>query len=167
MSWHTDSQDRCCERLGHMKHRVADTSNCEDHKGTLPVGVTGKDVIVVLCGLFDKDEVLNHAIEFTGSSDVLKSIPVDDRLAIANMTSEWGALSGLFPIDSILQGWLEYKASEAALYKSSEVFEATTRIRTLNIYYRSRCVRIKELRMQRSYSLIFLPSRFTCLGPIQ
>ena len=47
-------------------------------KGTLPVGVTGKDVIVALCGLFNKDEVLNHAIEFTGSSDPLKSLPVDD-----------------------------------------------------------------------------------------
>src|SRR5215471_6562634 len=30
--------------------------------GTLPQGVTGKDVIVALCGLFSKDEVLNHAI---------------------------------------------------------------------------------------------------------
>ena len=57
-------------------------------KGTLPAGVTGKDVIVVLCGLSNKDEVLNHAIEFTGSSDTLKSLPVDDRLAIANMTTK-------------------------------------------------------------------------------
>ena len=27
------------------------------------------------------------------------SLPIDDRLAIANMTTEWGALVGLFPID--------------------------------------------------------------------
>jgi homoaconitate hydratase len=33
--------------------------------GVLPTGATGKDMIVALCGLFDKDEVLNHAIEFT------------------------------------------------------------------------------------------------------
>ena len=95
-------------------------------KGILPNGVTGKDVIVALCGLFNHDEVLNHAIEFTGSNDTLKSIPVDDRLAIANMTTEWGALSGLFPIDSVLQSWLRFKATEAALYKSSELSEATT-----------------------------------------
>lgn len=94
--------------------------------GTLPGGVTGKDVIVALCGLFNQDEVLNHAIEFTGSSDTLKSLLVDDRLAIANMTTEWGALSGLFPIDSVLQGWLRYKATEASLYKTSELSEATT-----------------------------------------
>ncbi len=86
--------------------------------GTLPKGVTGKDVIVALCGLFSHDEVLNHAIEFTGSEDTMKSLQVDDRLTIANMTTEWGALTGLFPIDSVLQGWLRYKATIAALYKS-------------------------------------------------
>ena len=65
--------------------------------GVLPKGVTGKDVIVALCSLFDKDEVLNHAIEFTGSEATLKSLQVDDRLTISNMTTEWGALTGLFP----------------------------------------------------------------------
>jgi homoaconitate hydratase len=62
--------------------------------GVLPKGVTGKDVIGALCGLFDKDDVLNHAIEFTGSEATLKSLQVDDRLTIANMTTEWGALTG-------------------------------------------------------------------------
>ncbi|PKY04446.1 homoaconitate hydratase [Aspergillus campestris IBT 28561] len=83
--------------------------------GILPPGVTGKDVIVALCGLFDKDDVLNHAIEFTGSEETMASLPVDDRLTIANMTTEWGALSGLFPIDGILQGWLKGKATTAAM----------------------------------------------------
>ena len=86
--------------------------------GTLPKGVTGKDVIVALCGLFSNDEVLNHAIEFTGSEESMKSLLVDDRLTIANMTTEWGALAGLFPIDSVLQGWLRYKATTSTLFKS-------------------------------------------------
>lgn len=85
--------------------------------GTLPAGVTGKDIIVALCGLFNNDEVLNHAIEFTGSEETMHSLPVDDRLAIANMTTEWGALSGLFPIDNILKAWLRSKATEASLYQ--------------------------------------------------
>ena len=85
--------------------------------GILPEGVTGKDVIVALCGLFNEDEVLNHAIEFTGNNDTMRSLPVDDRLAIANMTTEWGALSGLFPIDDVLKAWLRYKATEASMYK--------------------------------------------------
>ncbi|KLU91087.1 homoaconitase [Magnaporthiopsis poae ATCC 64411] len=83
--------------------------------GILPPGVTGKDVIVALCGLFNNDEVLNHAIEFTGSEQTMRSIPIDDRLAIANMTTEWGALSGLFPIDSVLQSWLRAKATTSAM----------------------------------------------------
>ncbi|SCU87021.1 LAME_0D08460g1_1 [Lachancea meyersii CBS 8951] len=69
-------------------------------RGELPHGISGKDIIVALCGLFNKDQVLNHAIEFTGSS--LDKIPVDYRLTIANMTTEWGALSGLFPVDQTL-----------------------------------------------------------------
>ncbi|KAK5120102.1 mitochondrial Homoaconitase [Meristemomyces frigidus] len=86
--------------------------------GILPEGVTGKDVIVALCGLFNNDEVLNHAIEFTGSTATMRSLPVDDRLAIANMTTEWGALSGLFPIDDVLKGWLRFKATEANMYRA-------------------------------------------------
>lgn len=60
--------------------------------GTLPPGVRGKDVIAALCGLF-KDDVLNHAIEFAGYEETLESLPMDCRMAIANMSCEWGALS--------------------------------------------------------------------------
>lgn len=81
--------------------------------GSLPQGVTGKDVIVALCGLFNNDEVLNHAIEFTG--DGIKALAIDDRLAIANMTTEWGALSGLFPIDETLVSWYRGRAKRKAL----------------------------------------------------
>ncbi|GAQ41135.1 mitochondrial Homoaconitase [Aspergillus tubingensis] len=83
--------------------------------GILPPGVTGKDVIVALCGLFDKDDVLNHAIEFTGSEETMRSLPMDSRLTIANMTTEWGALSGIFPMDSVLKGWMKGKATTAAM----------------------------------------------------
>ena len=94
--------------------------------GSLPKGVTGKDVIVALCGLFSKDEVLNHAIEFTGSEETMKSLTIDDRLTIANMTTEWGALTGLFPIDHMLQAWLRSKATEAALYRQAELTDNLT-----------------------------------------
>lgn len=73
--------------------------------GQLPKGVTGKDVIVALCGYFNKDQVLNAAIEFHGSG--LSSLSVEERLAIANMTTEWGALAGLFPTDDITLSWYE------------------------------------------------------------
>lgn len=86
--------------------------------GIMPEGVTGKDVIVALCGLFNDDDVLNHAIEFTGDFEAMRSLPVDDRLAIANMTTEWGALSGLFPIDDVLKGWLRWRATDANIYQT-------------------------------------------------
>lgn len=62
----------------------------------MPPGVTGKDVIVALCGLFNKDEVLNHAIEFTGSEETMRSLSIDERLTISNMSTEHGALSAIF-----------------------------------------------------------------------
>ncbi|MGE5352809.1 MAG: homoaconitase [Acidobacteriota bacterium] len=74
-------------------------------KGKLQAGVTGKDVIIALCGFFNHDEVLNHAIEFTGEG--VKYLSVDERLSIANMTTEWGALAGVFPIDEVTINWLK------------------------------------------------------------
>lgn len=71
--------------------------------GNLPKGTSGKDIIVALCGIFNKDQVLNHAIEFSG--EAIKSLPLDYRLTIANMTTEWGALSGVFPVDEITLQW--------------------------------------------------------------
>eukprot|EP01080_Neovahlkampfia_damariscottae_P000231 gene231-4477_t len=78
--------------------------------GKLQPGVTGKDVIITLCGLYNSDEVLNHAIEFTGEG--VNTLSIDDRLTIANMTTEWGALVGLFPCDSNTLNWLEYQKSK-------------------------------------------------------
>uniref|UniRef100_A0A7V2ZKJ8 Aconitate hydratase A n=1 Tax=Ignavibacterium album TaxID=591197 RepID=A0A7V2ZKJ8_9BACT len=76
--------------------------------GKLRKGVTGKDLIIALCGYFNHDEVLNHAIEFVGEG--VKSLTVDERLAIANMTTEWGSLAGVFPVDEITIKWLRNRA---------------------------------------------------------
>ncbi|RKF74634.1 Homoaconitase, mitochondrial [Golovinomyces cichoracearum] len=101
--------------------------------GLLPKGVTGKDVIVALCGLFNKDEVLNHAIEFTGSEATMQSLSIDDRLTISNMTTEWGALTGLFPIDSVLEKWLRSKATIDAILRSGDTKFTHSRIDNLLI----------------------------------
>ncbi|KAJ5913748.1 Aconitase/3-isopropylmalate dehydratase large subunit alpha/beta/alpha subdomain 1/3 [Penicillium tannophilum] len=101
--------------------------------GTLPVGVTGKDVIVALCGLFNSD-VLNHAIEFTGSEETMSSLRVDSRMTIANMTTEWGALTGLFPIDRTLERWLRYKATEAAMLDDRTTRERITHERVDELF---------------------------------
>lgn len=77
--------------------------------GNLQKDVTGKDVIITLCGLFNNDEVLNHVLEFTGNG--IAGLSIDERLTIANMTTEWGSLAGVFPVDHITIQWLKMRAN--------------------------------------------------------
>jgi len=79
-------------------------------KGKLSPGVVGKDVIIALCGLFNKDEVLNHAVEFVG--DGVANLPMSARMTIANMTTEWGALAGVFPFDEVTVKYLRSRVPE-------------------------------------------------------
>lgn len=77
-------------------------------RGRLQPGVVGKDVIIALCGAFNRDEVLNCAVEFVG--DGVAWLTMDQRLTIANMTTEWGALAGVFPFDEVLRDYLHARA---------------------------------------------------------
>lgn len=81
--------------------------------GKLQTGVSGKDVIVALVGVFNQDEVLNCCLEFTGPG--VASLTIEERMTIANMTTEWGALAGVFPYDEITR---EYLLSRAELFKT-------------------------------------------------
>ncbi|UCG15665.1 MAG: homoaconitase [Phycisphaerales bacterium] len=80
--------------------------------GRLRPGVTGKDVIIALCGAFNRDEVLNCAVEFTGEH--LADLSMDQRMSISNMTTEWGALAGVFPFDEVLRDYLYDRADAFA-----------------------------------------------------
>lgn len=73
-------------------------------EGKLPEGATGKDIIITLCGLYNHDEVLNAAIDFTGPG--VTSLSMDARLSISNMTTEWGPLVGWFPVDDVTIAYL-------------------------------------------------------------
>jgi homoaconitate hydratase len=77
--------------------------------GELRPGVVGKDVIITLCGLYNSGEVLNAAVEFHGPG--VATLPVSDRMTIANMTTEWGALVGWFPWDELASHYLRGRAS--------------------------------------------------------
>ena len=79
-------------------------------EGQLALGATGKDVIVTLCGLYNQEEVLNAAVEFTGPG--VASLSMDARLSIANMSTEWGTLVGWFPVDEITLRYLEARNRE-------------------------------------------------------
>src|SRR6266496_4144945 len=72
--------------------------------GSLPEGATGKDVIITLCGLYNHDEVLNAAIEFTGPG--IASLSIEARFSISNMSTEWGPLVAWFPVDAVTIAYL-------------------------------------------------------------
>src|ERR1017187_5870595 len=79
-------------------------------EGQFAPGATGKDVIVTLCGLYNREEVLNAAVEFTGPG--VATLSMDARLSIANMSTEWGTLVGWFPVDKVTLRYLEARNRE-------------------------------------------------------
>lgn len=82
-------------------------------RNRLAPGVTGKDVILALCGIINRDQVLNHAVEFAGKGIAALSMP--DRMAIANMTTEWGALAGVFPVDATTIDYLHARGQAVTI----------------------------------------------------
>ena len=90
-------------------------------EGQLAPGVTGKDVIVTLCGLYNNEEVLNAAVEFSGSG--IPSLTMDARLSIANMSTEWGALVAWFPVDGVTLKYLDVRYSDLCKYGGARITE--------------------------------------------
>ena len=85
-------------------------------EGKLPDGATGKDIIITLCGLYNHDEVLNAAVEFSGPG--VAGLSMGARLPISNMTTEWGPLVGWFPVD---EGTIKYLKNVHARLKATGV----------------------------------------------
>ncbi|TDJ45316.1 MAG: 3-isopropylmalate dehydratase large subunit [Gammaproteobacteria bacterium] len=65
--------------------------------GTLPTGVTAKDMILKLIGEYTASGGIGYAIEFAGQA--IRDLPVEARLTLCNMTIEFGAWSGLVAPD--------------------------------------------------------------------
>src|SRR5579864_4026683 len=94
-------------------------------EGRLPEGVSGKDVIIALCGLYNNDEALNAAVEFSGPG--VAGLSMDARFSISNMSTEWGPLVGWFPVDAVtihyirnVRRWLKEKEIERFTEKDVE-----------------------------------------------
>ncbi len=87
--------------------------------GRLSAGSTGKDIILTLCRIFHQGEALNAALEFAG--DGVASLSIDDRMTIANMSTEWGALAAWFPFDETLRDWLLARPAAGAAAGWAEI----------------------------------------------
>jgi 3-isopropylmalate/(R)-2-methylmalate dehydratase large subunit len=76
--------------------------------GKLPKWVSGKDLILNIIGRIGVDGALYSAMEFTG--ETIDSLPMADRLSMANMAIEAGAKNGIFAPDAITKAYVEKRA---------------------------------------------------------
>src|SRR5213595_1375129 len=65
--------------------------------GQLREGVTATDLVLHITELLRAQKVVGKFVEFYGEGDA--SLPVPDRATIGNMSPEYGATMGYFPID--------------------------------------------------------------------
>ena len=65
--------------------------------GALPPGVTAKDVILAIIGEIGTAGGTGHVIEFAG--DVIRSLSMEGRMTVCNMTIEGGARAGMIAPD--------------------------------------------------------------------
>ena len=73
--------------------------------GTLKAGVTATDLVLTITEMLRKVNVVEKFVEYFGPG--MKSLSVTDRATIANMTPEYGATLGFFPVDEKTLDYLE------------------------------------------------------------
>jgi aconitate hydratase len=66
-------------------------------KGKLPEGSTATDLVLTVTQMLRAKDVVGKFVEFYGEG--LNELPLADRATIANMSPEYGATCGIFPID--------------------------------------------------------------------
>ena len=66
-------------------------------EGTLPAGVTAKDVILAVIGQIGVDGGTGHVIEYRG--DAITALDMEARMTICNMSIEGGARAGMIAPD--------------------------------------------------------------------
>jgi aconitate hydratase len=74
--------------------------------GSLPEGSTATDLVLRVTEMLRKKGVVGKFVEFYGPG--LSSLRLADRATIANMAPEYGATCGIFPVDDLTLGYLEF-----------------------------------------------------------
>ena len=75
--------------------------------GTLPIGVTAKDVILQIIGKIGTAGGTGYVIEYAGN--LISTLSVENRMTICNMTIEGGARAGLIQPDQKVFDYLKDK----------------------------------------------------------
>ncbi|MEZ5021558.1 MAG: aconitase/3-isopropylmalate dehydratase large subunit family protein [Bacteroidales bacterium] len=76
--------------------------------GTIPEGVTAKDVILNLLRIYGANTLLGYSIELYG--DAVDRMTLDERITIASMGTEMGAIIILFPPTPEIVGYCRARA---------------------------------------------------------
>ena len=97
-----------------------------DFVGSLPLGVTAKDVILGAIGRIGVAGGAGYVIEYAG--DVIRSLPMSGRMTICNMSIEAGARAGMIAPDDTTFAYLE---GRPAAPKGAEWERALDRWRAL------------------------------------
>ena len=74
--------------------------------GRLPEGATATDLVLTVTEILRKRGVVGKFVEFYGTG--LSSLTLPDRATIANMSPEYGATMGFFPIDAETLAYLRF-----------------------------------------------------------
>ena len=74
--------------------------------GELPEGATATDLVLRVTEMLRERGVVGKFVEFYGPG--LASLRLADRATIANMAPEYGATCGMFPVDDLTLGYLEF-----------------------------------------------------------
>lgn len=72
--------------------------------GKMREGITATDLVLTVTQMLRKHGVVGKFVEFYG--DGLADLPLADRATIANMSPEFGATCGFFPVDDVTLGYM-------------------------------------------------------------
>ncbi|MCQ2002485.1 3-isopropylmalate dehydratase large subunit [Rhizobium sp. NRK18] len=95
--------------------------------GQLPEGVTAKDIILAIIGEIGTAGGTGHVIEFAG--EAIRSLSMEGRMTVCNMTIEGGARAGLIAPD---EKTFEYIASKPRAPKGEALEQAISYWKTLH-----------------------------------
>ncbi len=88
--------------------------------GSLPEGATATDMVLTVTQMLRAYGVVGKFVEFFGSGIEALSIP--DRATISNMSPEYGATMGFFPIDEITLNFLRRTGRDENLIQLVEYY---------------------------------------------
>jgi aconitate hydratase len=86
--------------------------------GSLPEGATATDLVLRVTELLRKHGVVGRFVEYYGSG--LSNLSLPDKATLANMSPEYGATIGFFPIDDEALRYLQGTARSAQLVERVE-----------------------------------------------